>query len=289
MTRASTELLRELWPLINGEKWSEPPFTRTKAYVCAVLSELTYWHIPRWELKNRERIKVVPSGTYQELAESAVAEDALVRRLREIDFAAFVIARPRAVVLVLRATSVVFVAIRGTAELYDWSINLQVPRVPAGPPSACFHAGFFHAIEDCFEDLSKHLAQFARELPIYVTGHSLGGAMAAILHAIWSPSSPFICTHSAYTYGMPRYANQAAANAFRPPHHILRERDIVPRVPPRWLGYANPRTEYDVRGSPKIRSESIDLGSFATWTANLVTATAVRDHFIEGYRQEVKP
>ena len=88
---------------------------------------------------------------------------------------------------------------------------------------------------------------------------------------------------------MPRYGDAQGVTGNRAPHHLIRERDIVPRVPPRWAGYANPPIEYDVHGQRRTRGTEADALSFVGWMANLATATAVKDHRIEGYRKAIDP
>ena len=284
----------EVWPIVNREDWLSLDFTRAKAYVCAIFAELAYWHIPAFELAGHDRVKVVPSDAYQELARRLVADDALVRLLRRADLAPVIIPQRYAIVVVVRTRHVIFVAIRGTAELYDWLINLNVRKIDlALNGGGRFHEGFYRAIEECFDPLLDELRRDDPQVPVYVTGHSLGGAMAALLHATWiacrkcgthSHGSP---THSAYTYGMPRYADDEGVHHCRCPYHIIKSKDIVPRVPPMWLGYANSLLEYDVSGTRIQRATKGEAAPFFKWTWCLATTVAVTQHFIEGYRRDL--
>jgi triacylglycerol lipase len=93
------------------------------------------------------------------------------------------------------------------------------------------HADLFHAIRNILARKSKPF------VPIFVTGHSLGGGLA-ILCAL-----EFVRQHlnvvGVYTFGQPRVGNHAFAKlyAYRPnvldhlTFRVVNENDIVPRVP----------------------------------------------------------
>jgi predicted lipase len=286
--------LRDAWALINREDWSDDTFSRSKAYVCAIFSELAYWHIPAFELDAHDRIKVVPSSAYQELTSRLVVDDSYIRMLRQADLAPTIITHRYAVVTVINAYRVVFVAIRGTAYLYDWVVNLKLRKTRYLDDDARFHSGFYHAISECFAELANELSRYKYEIPVYVTGHSLGGAMAALAHAI-----PFgqcrICggphnglqTSSAYTFGMPRYANEYGVRQYRCPYHLMKTEDIVPTVPPRWLGYANSRFEYALDGTSLSHTDERETSSLLTWVTRLALKKGIKEHFIEGYRRDL--
>jgi hypothetical protein len=108
------------------------------------------------------------------------------------------------------------------------------------------HAGFFDAFSSIRQKLLEHpLLQGPR--PIFITGHSLGGALA-ILGAIYSAQLK-MPLHSVYTFGQPRVGNAEFKSVYDAlnigPSGMLRERtfrfvnqeDIVPRVPGLLAGY----------------------------------------------------
>jgi hypothetical protein len=287
--------LREAWALINSEDWSDDRFSRPKAYVCAIFSELAYWHIPAFELEAHDRIKVVPSSAYQELTKRLVIDDFYDRMLRQADFAPRIITNRYAVVTVINAYRVVFVAIRGTAYLYDWYVNLKLQKTPNLDRGVRFHRGFYRAISECFGELSEELSRYKSDVPIYVTGHSLGGAMAAVAHAslfgrcrVCGGHDHGFQTNSAYTFGMPRYANEQGVLQCRCPYHLMKPNDVVPTVPPLWLGYANSRFEYSLDGASLSSTKERKTSSLLTWVTRLALKKAINEHFIEGYRRDLK-
>ena len=79
---------------------------------------------------------------------------------------------------------------------------------------ARFHRGFMEALhaiwEPMFAGVTKALESSDR--PLWVTGHSLGGALALL--AAWRLQRNFISVHEIVTFGGPMVGNEAAARAF---------------------------------------------------------------------------
>jgi hypothetical protein len=91
-------------------------------------------------------------------------------------------------------------AIRGTATFMDWAVNLDTtPTAPTGflddPTNLC-HSGFLSVARNTIGPVAKRLRQFLEEDPrrashsLLITGHSAGGAVAALLYAHMLASSP---------------------------------------------------------------------------------------------------
>lgn len=125
----------------------------------------------------------------------------------------------------------IVVAFRGTEAptslegLKDWLLTdalnlLIVPEgrlgtdLAAAGVGARFHQGFVNAIADIWDPV---LAAVEGELkkkerPLWITGHSLGGALA--LFAAWLFQRKMINVHQIYTFGAPMIGNALAAKAF---------------------------------------------------------------------------
>jgi predicted lipase len=125
----------------------------------------------------------------------------------------------------------ILVVFRGTEAptsiegLKDWLLTdalnlLIVPEgrlgtdLAAAGVGARFHQGFVNAIADIWDPV---LAAVEGELkkkerPLWITGHSLGGALA--LFAAWLFQRKMINVHQIYTFGAPMIGNELAAKAF---------------------------------------------------------------------------
>ena len=128
--------------------------------------------------------------------------------------------------------SMVLVSFRGTESPADWLSNLNVQaRAVAGLGRV--HAGFWGQFSALREQLEE-LLQPRRNLPILITGHSLGGAIAVLAAATWAAERPL---RVVYTFGQPAVAQPAAATTIGTllagrHHRLVNDADIVPRVPP---------------------------------------------------------
>ena len=121
-------------------------------------------------------------------------------------------------------------AFRGTERsLRDWKTDLKAKLVPARDElkPGRIHQGFqesYYAVEALIE---QQLAQFPGE-PLYVTGHSLGGALAVVATRFIDDCNLAAC----YTFGSPRVGDLTLAKFFRTPiYRMVNAADAVPRLP----------------------------------------------------------
>ena len=123
------------------------------------------------------------------------------------------------------------VAFRGTEAptslegLKDWLLTdaanlLIVPEgrlgtdLAAAGVGARFHQGFVDAIADIWEQVYAAVDQEmkAAERPLWITGHSLGGALALL--AGWLFLRRTVAVHQIYTFGGPMIGNDRATLSF---------------------------------------------------------------------------
>lgn len=147
----------------------------------------------------------------------------------------------------------IVIAFRGTEAptsidgLKDWLLTdamnlLIVPEgrlghdLAAAGVGAKFHKGFVDAIAEIWPQLLPAVETTFKKMdrPIWVTGHSLGGALALL--GAWLLKRKFIPVHQIYTYGAPMIGNQKACDAFDREFagHICRYvngNDPVPKLP----------------------------------------------------------
>lgn len=101
---------------------------------------------------------------------------------------------------------------------------------------ARFHSGFMESLEEIWAPLFQAVeaAVTKKDRPFFVTGHSLGGALALL--AAWRLQRQMIPVHAVYTFGAPMVGNDIAAKAFEKefPNRIFRyvdSGDMVPALP----------------------------------------------------------
>jgi hypothetical protein len=113
--------------------------------------------------------------------------------------------------------------------------DLGTDFVAAGV-GARWHQGFLRALGDIWSPLSEEVAAERKknERPLWITGHSLGGALAVL--AAWRFKRKFVPVHQVYTFGGPMVGNADVAQAIDRefPDKIFRyvnSADPVPRLP----------------------------------------------------------
>ena len=97
-------------------------------------------------------------------------------------------------------------------------------------PKVKVHPGFWQAFEAVRQPLTKILDEPEyRDLPLYITGHSLGGALAVVATYVLEDDRIAAC----YTFGGPRVGNLQFGQRIKPPvYRVVNASDIVARVPP---------------------------------------------------------
>ena len=125
-------------------------------------------------------------------------------------------------------TKTQIITVRGTADninfLEDLDITVRTDRKTDIP----VHAGFDRAARAIYGDVKPHLKRTYRT---YVTGHSLGGAVAALL-ALYAIEDDFM-VERVVTFGQPKFTTAAGVQRLRLPlMRVVDENDIVPMLPP---------------------------------------------------------
>jgi len=135
------------------------------------------------------------------------------------------------------------VCFRGTepGQLEDWIVDLDCELVD-GPLGGRVHAGFYDALSCVWQSLDREVRrlQDERQRRLWVAGHSLGAALAALAVARWRAADAPVS--GLFAFGQPRTGDRDFARhfdfAFRPyAFRIVNDTDIVTRAPPRSLGY----------------------------------------------------
>lgn len=142
----------------------------------------------------------------------------------------------------------IVMAFRGTIPpaltipaILDWWQNIyDVPPMKAGAIPGQVHSGFWSATNSVWASLEKQYNALSAANPgakLYLTGHSKGGAMAALIAArIHFERTSVIRPTAIYTFGSARAGDSDFASAFPlkdiPVTRYENHLDIVPMLPP---------------------------------------------------------
>ena len=202
--------------------------------------------------------------------------------------------------------------LQATAARFDWLFQgaAEVGEV---------HAGFGHALFDAWAKIESALNKVMPKVPagsdpaqvanatertLWLTGHSLGAALAVLAGAafsMWTDQAKRQ-VNGIYTFGQPRiglyrfcgnYDHQLHTRTFR----FVNKKDLVPRIPFRGWDYADvgQMIHFASNNEPRLQSAewnnflSRNLQSFSDFF-DIITrfGTGVNDHDMSSYQQLVQ-
>jgi triacylglycerol lipase len=120
------------------------------------------------------------------------------------------------------------ITVRGTAGQQNFSEDLNITVRTDRQADIPVHAGFDLAARAVYSDAKSYLK---RSYKTYVTGHSLGGAVAALV-TIYAIEDGFR-VERVITFGQPKFTTAAGVQRLRfPLIRVIDENDLVPMLPP---------------------------------------------------------
>ncbi len=153
---------------------------------------------------------------------STVRRAALTRAdLRQRHF--FEVDETQGAVIEARDGSFAVLVFRGTGELEDWLVNLEL-TADDWPQGGRVHEGFRKALDDVWAEIEDVLDN---GIPVFYTGHSLGAALATLAASRRPP-------RALYTYGSPRVGDRDFVATLKhvPAFRVVNNRDVVTTSPP---------------------------------------------------------
>jgi hypothetical protein len=270
---------------INSQNWGSSDFNVEKAFVCSILSELIYEYKPT---STKDRVKVYDLFE-QEV--SAFAELlAFAQIIQQQDFRiVFIIESPDGITIGISVNRVLIVASRGTKHWRDWLINVKFLKTAVRKDGNKLHRGFDSAAYGAIEKIFSKIMY--SDVPVYFTGHSLGGAMSAILFSEFKEAQMMQVINNniiaAYTFGMPRFSKKLMY-IFSDIHHVYNKLDIVPRIPPQFLNYATLTPEYSFESERLVLKKKRDKTAIGYYFKMFQMAKIIKYHDIALYKELIE-
>lgn len=147
--------------------------------------------------------------------------------------------------IVLGSDNAVVVAFRGTRpdQIADWMADIHIVQTPfteyfTAPGIGSVHDGFASLLTTGWKNILSEALGFQDDSQtLWVTGHSLGGALAVMATAAFTFSAR-LPVNGLYTFGQPRvgdmdFCAQCDSHFGNVMFRFVNNEDIVTRVPPR--------------------------------------------------------
>ena len=161
------------------------------------------------------------------------------------------------------------------------------------PDGGHVHSGFQSELDELLGEIKKeldHNENLKIRKDVYITGHSLGGAMATIAAARQSAR-----VRELFTFGSPRVGGREFTDyCFVRHHRFVNNNDIVTRIPPRFLMYRHDGEEryfncYGQLRNPTGWQRSKDMARGVWYNLkDLKVFDSFMDHGIDNYVLLVK-
>ncbi|GGQ53732.1 alpha/beta fold hydrolase [Kitasatospora griseola] len=169
------------------------------------------------------------------------------------------------------------------------------PPWPGPAATGYVHYGFAEALESIFPSVKDAIAELRTNgQAVWLTGHSLGGALAMLAAARLLLEAPELRADGVITFGQPRTCDRLLAAGYNKglkdrSHRFVNNNDIVPQLPPepafthvdvlRWIDSSGRIHEKGagLAGDLANRAKGLAADAFSP------TGDGIRDHFMRNY------
>jgi hypothetical protein len=256
-----------------------PPIARAAysdrtAWIMASMAQIAYDHFENGERSEAYNIFITKlySGGFT-----------LIRTFNdpETDTQAFLAKNKQFAVLAFRGTE--------TTKIKDVKVDIMASKISVLQGQV--HAGFHRAYDSVAHEIETELVKL-KDLPLYITGHSLGAALATVATQQLERNRDIRDIIAAcYTFGSPRVGNSHYALAFKAPiYRVVNTTDVVTVIPLLAMGYIHigdvrylgHRPREIQRGIPILQRLFLFL-----LTVLKLFSPIVGDHSIEKYRAKL--
>ncbi|WP_338779937.1 lipase family protein [Metabacillus sp. FJAT-52054] len=169
---------------------------------------------------------------------------------------------------ILESEDAVVIAFRGTQSDADWIADATIRQAPYLyiQNAGLVHQGFQSIYSTCRDEIFQAYHSLAKEKNLFITGHSLGGALA-VLHAADAAANSGFRSIVMYNYGAPRVGDGQFASLYDKlvPNSIrfVNTADLVPKLPPIFVYNPITKLKYFYQHVQTPFTFTIDTGSIA--------------------------
>lgn len=280
-----------IYKYINKSDWKSTEFCENKAYVCSNFSRLIYDYKPT-ELNDRTK--------FYEINDDVLSKHSGIKDFNEfisnLDFSLiFIFETKDSITIGLSINSAIIIASRGTSYWKDWGNNLNSFKTKVcNLEKLKFHKGFNKIATKTIDKIYEKISN--KTVPIYFTGHSLGGALSGIFYYNFISNCNCIKDVtlknqnkiSGYTFGMPRFSNKTLIQTDSL-FNLYNPLDIVPMTPPKIFGYTNQKSEYELSElGLELRQERKRIKTLKKLSV-IFKGNATKEHNIDRYISFLHP
>jgi hypothetical protein len=217
-----TKLPEQLYPQAKVGRLADTTFDVATARALMWMSQLAY------ETDEFDKMQRILAAWGFDLA----AADVVIREER----APLVVARTHCFVTTSGDTAIVAFAGTDPIDLANWITNFNARLGAAGSAE-----GYETAAAVAWPELKARLTRLPAGTRVFVTGHSLGGALAVLI-ARNIVNDQLAEVAAVYTFGMPRAGNEDFANKYNAAlgprtFRLVHGDDLVPTVAPSFLHF----------------------------------------------------
>lgn len=141
----------------------------------------------------------------------------------------------------------IIISFRGTKGKEDWVTDAKISKETWTDinPLGRVHRGFYSALDSIWHDINQEISTLrTNNQSLWITGHSLGGALASLAAANFELQHPHININGVYTFGQPRIGDDEFAKnyndrLFKITFRCVNNNDVVTRLPPQFCGYGH--------------------------------------------------
>ncbi|MBA9087968.1 hypothetical protein FHR92_004461 [Fontibacillus solani] len=181
---------------------------------------------------------------------------------------------------ILESSQDIIVAFRGTSSTTNWISDMIASQKNFKyiKEDCLTHRGFTDIYSSARKRIIYTLNQLSPDKTLYITGHSLGAALATLCAIDVAANTTFV-SPNLYTYGSPRVGDPAFKKAFtkyvQNSHRIANPFDVVTLAPPSIYKLPKREKTYYYSHVPSIFQLTFQMGSISA------------NHIIESYFAEL--